>query len=472
MELGVWSRRRWLQAASFGTVGLATASGDAAAELAAIRPVAPETADERAARRAALAQALQASSRGEPFWETVKSQYMIDPAQIYMNTGTYGPSLRDAHIAMHEANDLMDSDFDRYVQMYGSGEASTLRLVEAIARYIGADIDEIALCKSATEGMSAVAAGLDFKPGDEILTTHHEHGAGHYPWLLAAKRFGAVLRVETLSGSAFSAADILERFERAITPRTKLISFCHVQFSNGQRLPVKELCALARSRGVLSVVDGAQGIGMLDFDVRDLACDFYVSSLHKWLTAPYGTGVIVIAKDVQDRFWPWVTATNTGWTDEDVYGNKVNFGLGRDRWPKAMGKYSYIHGYYGPQFSGLVTTIETLEKIGRASIDRRIHALAERMGDSLLAAVPGAAIVTPRRRGEGGGLVCFTLPLKNGMTTAKFAEEVRARTHVHIRNVTKKPIGFDVMRASTHIFNTFADVDRAVEAVAETLARA
>lgn len=469
MDRSLLSRRQWMQGAALGSAAFALPFPAEPAQLAAIRPVVPETDDERLLRRRAFERAVAQPARDEEFWKVVKSQYMIEPSQVYMNTGTYGPSLRDAHMHMHEVNDLLDSDFDNYVQAYGTGEKSTRRLAEAIARYIGADIDEIALCKSATEGMSAVAAGLDFKPGDEILTTHHEHGAGQYPWLMAAKRHGATLRVEALTGSELSPGEILERFEKAITPKTKVISFCHVQFSNGQVLPAKELCALARSKGVISVVDGAQGIGMLDFDVRDLACDFYVSSLHKWLTAPYGTGVIVIAKDMQERFWPWVTSSNTGWTDEDVYGNKVNFGLGRDKWPKAMGKYSYIHGYYGPQFNGLVTTIETLEKVGRKNIDERIHALAARMRENLLASVPGAKIASPVKDAECGGLVCFTVPLKAEMTTAKFADEIRARTAVHIRNVTKKPIDFDVMRASTHIFNTLADVDRAAEAVASTL---
>jgi isopenicillin-N epimerase len=471
MDRSTVSRRRWLQGAALGAGAFALPFPAEPAQLAAIKPVVPETADERLLRRRAFERAVARPERDEAFWEIVKSQYMIDPSQIWMNTGTYGPSLRDAHIQMHDVNDLLDSDFDNYVQAYGSGEKSTLRLAEAIARYIGADIDEIALCKSATEGMGAVATGLDFKPGDEILTTEHEHGAGHYPWLMVAKRHGAKLRVEPLSGGALSPQEILDRFDRAITPKTKVVSFCHVQFSDGQVLPAKELCALARSKGVISVVDGAQGIGMLDFDVRDLGCDFYVSSLHKWLTAPYGTGVIVIAKKVQDRFWPWVTSSNTGWTDEDVYGNKANFGLGRDKWPKAMGKYSYIHGYYGPQFSGLVTTIEALEKVGRKAIDERIHALAARMREGILAAVPGAQMASPVKDAECGGLVCFTVPLKAEMTTAKLADEVRARTAVHIRNVTKKPIKFDVMRASTHIFNTFADVDRAVDAVARTLAQ-
>lgn len=471
MDRSFLSRRQWLQGAALGAGVFAFPFTAEPAQLAAIKPMVPETPEEKLLRRRAFERAVARPERDEEFWRIVKSQYMIEPSQVWMNTGTYGPSLRDAHGMMHDVNDMLDSDFDNYVKAYGSGEKSTLRLAEALARYIGADIDEIALCKSATEGMSAVAAGLDFKPGDEILTTEHEHGAGHYPWLLAAKRHGAVLRVEPLSGAALSPAEILDRFERAITPKTKVISFCHVQFSDGQVLPTKELCALARSKGIISVVDGAQSIGMLDFDVRDLGCDFYVSSLHKWLTAPYGTGVIVIAKEIQDRFWPWVTSSNTGWTDEDVYGNKAKFDLGREKWPKAMGKYSYIHGYYGPQFTGLVTTIETLEQVGRQVVDARIHALAARMREGLLATVPGAKIASPVKDAECGGLVCFTVPLKGEMTTGRLAYEIRERTAVHIRNVTKKPIKFDVMRASTHIFNTMADVDRAVDAVARTLAQ-
>jgi isopenicillin-N epimerase len=458
-----------MKGAALGSAALVFPFAAEPAPLAAIRPVEPESPREARARRRAFERALAAPVRDEAFWRTVKAQYMIEPTQIWMNTGTYGPSLRDAHLRMHEVNDLLDSDFDNYVQAYGSGEESTLRLTQAIARYIGADIDEIALCKSATEGMSAVANGLDYKPGDEILTTEHEHGAGQYPWLMVAKRFGAKLRVEPLTGTAFSAQDILDRFERALTPRTKIVSFCHVQFSDGQVLPVKELCALARSRGIVSVVDGAQGIGMLDFDVRDLGCDFYVSSLHKWLTAPYGTGVIVISKAVQDRFWPWVTSSNVGWTDEDVHGRKADFQLGRGKWPKAMGKYSYIHGYYGPQFSGLVATIETLEKIGRGAIAARIRTLAERMGEGIVSRIPQARLASPSAPAPYGGLVCFTLPLGGRMTTAKFADKIRAETRLHIRNVTKPHLDFDVMRASTHIFNTVDDVDRAVEAVGKAM---
>ena len=149
--------------------------------------------------------------------------------------------------------------------------------------------------------MSFVANGLDLDPGDEVLLSFHEHPGGLQPWRLAAARRGVVVKELPFPIPTSDPSDIVGLFEAAITPRTKVISVSHVTFATGCMLPVRELAALARPRGIVTVVDGAHAIGMLHLDMHDLGMDCYASSPYKWMGAPVGSGFLYMRRDVQDR---------------------------------------------------------------------------------------------------------------------------------------------------------------------------
>jgi selenocysteine lyase/cysteine desulfurase len=228
---------------------------------------------------------------GKTDWRAVARQFLIDEGLTYFNAGTYGPAVREVNEIEAREREAMSRDWMSYFVSHHIG-ATMAKQLARIARFVGASSDGIALLSGTTEAMNVVAGGLDLRAGDEIVTTTHEHQAGIYPWLLAAKRRGCVVRQIPMACPQKSQADILQRFEAAITPRTRVLSFCHIHYTDGAVLPVRELCDLARRRGILSVVDGAQTVGMIDVGIADLGCDVYATSLHKWLSAPYGTGLL------------------------------------------------------------------------------------------------------------------------------------------------------------------------------------
>ena len=163
---------------------------------------------------------------------------------------------------------------------------------------MGCTRDELALVRNSTEANSYICNGLDFKAGDEVLMTDQEHPGGEQGFNLRAKRHGIVVKKVTLPKPVPNAAAVLNLFNDAITPRTKLIFFSHITTVTGVVLPVKEICALARSKGILSAVDGAHVIGMMKLNVHELGCDMYSSSPHKWLQATKGTGFLYVRDEV------------------------------------------------------------------------------------------------------------------------------------------------------------------------------
>src|ERR1700722_19846745 len=219
----------------------------------------------RGVRDAALAQdvpvlpsaALYARDE-EKYWEELRKQFLIPADEIYLNNGTVGssplPVLRAVFDGNNETEKMAQSNREDY-PIWGYGAWNEFD--DPLAEFIGCTRDELALVRNATEGNSYIANGLDMKPGDEVLMTDQEHPGGEQPWNLRAKRYGIVVKKISLPKPVPNAATVLNLFSDAITPRTKIMFFSHITTVTGVVLPAKELCALARSKGILSAVDGA-----------------------------------------------------------------------------------------------------------------------------------------------------------------------------------------------------------------------
>ena len=428
----MFDRRQWLIASSLGAFGSVLGR--------------PSPAD---------AAALLDQS-GQLDWKAVASRFLVEDGLAYFNAGTYGPSVRSVNEIEAREREAMSRDWMSYFVSHHLG-ATMAKQVERIARFVGATSDGIALLSGTTEAMNVVAGGLDLHVGDEILTTTHEHQAGIYPWLLAAKRRRCTVRQIPMACPQKSPADILERFEAAITPRTRVMSFCHIHYTDGTVLPVKELCALARRRGVLSVVDGAQSVGMIDVSVADLGCDVYATSLHKWLSAPYGTGLLWIRREVQDRIWPSVVEGFDGWDTVDRYGD-VPSSPGRDfvgQWPAAMQKYAWGALYFAPLIWAVVGAIDLHEQLGKAGIEARARFLARRLRAGL-EAIPGIEVLTPADPAMSAAIVTFR---RSGWVPRTLSSALRRDHRIVVRSVSHPHIGLEACRVCTHIWNTEEQVD-------------
>lgn len=418
------SRRSFLR--KVATSSLATA---ALAEMAGARVQ---------ASFAAARQAAATASSDADFWNKVRGEFMIGPGLAFMNNGTLGPTPKPVFYSLVDAYRTLAADPSEGAKF--SARADEIR--EKAAAFVGADPDEIALSRNTTEGMSFVANGLDLKAGDEVLLTFHEHPGGLQPWKIKAKRAGVVLKELPFPIPLTSAADVLNAFNDAITPRTKVISISHATYPTGTFMPVKELVKLARPNGILVAVDGAHPLGMMPLNLHDLGCDFYATSPHKWLDAPDGTGLFYVRREVQDRLWP--TIGSTGW--DDPKGGARRFDrLSQRGWPLVI---------------AVAAAMDFQTAIGRDRIEARIRALTADFR-ARVRNLPGMKIHTS----DVPELCCSLIGFAFGTLKNKdIVNTLRQRHNIVVRTTE---YNLNTVRVSTHYYNTEEEIDRLVGGLEE-----
>src|SRR6202163_3090057 len=239
------------------------------------------------------------ASNEEMYWTELRKQFLIPEDEVYLNNGTVGsspaPVLRAIFAGYNETEKMAQVDPEDY-PIWGYAAWNDFR--DPLAAFVGCKRDEIALLRNATEANSYIANGVDLKAGDEVLLTDQEHPGGEHPWDLRAKRYGIVVKKIALPKPVPDAATVLHLFNGAITPRTRVLFFSHIPTATGVVLPAKELCALARSKGILSAVDGAHVVGMIGLKVGEPGGDMYSASPHKWLQAPKGSGFLYVRDEM------------------------------------------------------------------------------------------------------------------------------------------------------------------------------
>lgn len=261
-----------------------------------------------------LAAASPTDALDTDYWRLVQRQFRLEPGLVYLNNASLGPSpalVADATEAFRRQLDAFPS---RY--MWGGWSEDKEAVRAKGAALLGASPEEIALIHNTTEGMNLVASSLELQPGDEVVLADHEHHSGTIPWRYWQEPKGIKLVRPTLPILPSRPEEIVEVYRQAITPRTRVISMCHVINTNGMILPVKEVSAMAREHGILVAVDGAQAPGMINVDLHDLGCDFYAASSHKWLFSPKGVGVFYARQTSQPLLKPLIVAH--GWEDESI----------------------------------------------------------------------------------------------------------------------------------------------------------
>jgi selenocysteine lyase/cysteine desulfurase len=300
------------------------------------------------------------ASNEEMYWTELRKQFLIPADEVYLNNGTVGsspaPVLRAIFDGYNETEKMAQSDPEDY-PIWGYGAWNEFR--DPLAAFVGCTRDEIALLRNATEANSYIANGLDLKPGDEVLMTDQEHPGGEHPFNLRAKRYGIVVKKITLPKPVPNAAAVLNLVNDAITPRTRVLFFSHITTATGVVLPAKELCTLARSKGILSAVDGAHVVGMIALNIHDLGCDMYTSSPHKWLLAPKGTGFLYVRDEVIDRLWN--TIVTAGWDEPKLRAER----------------FQRIGSSNVPSLWGMRAAVKLASDIGLDRIERRHRKMAD-----------------------------------------------------------------------------------------------
>ncbi len=296
----------------------------------------------------------------EGYWRELRKQFLIPADEIYLNNGTVGSSpmpVIQAVMDGYRATETMAQDDPEDYPIWGYGPFNEFR--DPLAAFVGAKRDEIALVRNATEANNFMIHGLEMKPGDEALISNEEHPSGEEPWKLKAKRYGIVVRKFEIPRPLNSPAEVLNRIADAITPRTRAIFVSHITTVTGVVLPVREICALARSKGLVSMIDGAHVPGMMRLNIDELGCDMYSSSPHKWLQAPKGSGFLYVREAMQERLWS--TVTTAGWDEPALKAERF----------QRLGSSNV------PSLWGFRAAIELAQRIGMDRIERRHRALAD-----------------------------------------------------------------------------------------------
>ena len=379
----------------------------------------------------AMAALAQTASSDADFWKKVQAEFLLDKDWIYLNNGTLGPAPKPVYYTVAEKyHDLAQDPGQPNSDQNAGQEAVRARM----AAFIGADVDEVGLVRNTTEGMNFMLGGIDWKAGDEILVTFHEHGGGMNPCRLQEKRHGVVVKEVKWPAPAEDPSVILNAFNDAITPRTRMMMVSHVMYQSGSAVPLKQLAALARSKNILTAIDGAHPVGMLKMDMHDLGIDFYASSSHKWLCAPTGTGVLYLRRASQDRLWPVVVAG--GWDDPK----------------RGAARYDRQSQRAHPLVLAQGAALDFQTTIGRERVEARIRQL-HAYSRKVLASLPGIKFHTSANPQLNNGLLAFTLP---GLKNADIVETLKKRHRIWTRTME---YDLNAVRIATHVYNTEAHLD-------------
>jgi selenocysteine lyase/cysteine desulfurase len=283
---------------ALGASALAMRSASIEAVAQATRAVADRTPDETA--------------RDEFYWREIQNAFMLDRSVINLNNGNSCPSPTVVHEAYKR---YLDWSNQAPVYHRGMIERNIEVARRRLAAEFGCDPEELAITRNSSESLQIAQNGLDLAPGDEVVTTEQDYGRMLTTWDQRARR-DKIKIVKINFPVPTTGEDLYARLEGAITPRTKVLHFCHITNLTGQIFPVQNLSRMARSRGIVTIVDGAHAVAHFPFQLRDLEMDYYGTSLHKWLLAPTGTGFLYVRRERIAKTWPLQAAPER--SDNDI----------------------------------------------------------------------------------------------------------------------------------------------------------
>jgi len=410
-------------------------AGGAAAALAPVVPSRARAIDPPWPRRVG-----QTDRRDESYWQQVREQFVMPLDLAVLNAANLCPSSKPVLDTLYEATRDVDRDpSQQNRRKLSEGKEAARRTAAA---FLGVTPEEIVLTRNTSEANNIVSSGLDLHAGDEVVIFGDNHPSNQRAWTDKAERFGFTVRVVDQVNPHPGGEYYLDAFTRASNARTKLWAFTHVTNSVGDLFPVTEMCAAARARGILTLVDGAQTFGVLDLDLAALGADFYSGSGHKWPCGPRETGVLFVRQAAQARLHPSIVSLYAG----SVGISRTFEGLGQRDEPAivAFGK-----------------ALEFQSSVGKTAIAARSRALAEALMDGL-GRIEGVKIWTHPDPDRSWSVVSFQpAGLDPGRLSTALYETDR------IACATRGGQDRPGLRFSPHFYNLQSEVDRAVAAVAK-----
>lgn len=371
-------------------------------------------------------------ARDEDFWREIQQAFTVDRNLINLNNGGVSPSPRVVQDAMRRQ--LEFSNMAPVINMWRVLEPEIEAVRTRLAASFGCDPEEMAITRNASESLETCQLGLDLKRGDEVLTTDQDYGRMLTTWKQRERRDGIVLKTVSFSVPPASPDVLFDIFEKNITPKTKVIHLCHVTNLSGQIFPVKRICQMAKSRGIETIVDGAHAYAQFPFTHADLDCDYYGTSLHKWLFAPHGTGFLYVRKSKIEKLWPMMPAPAE--MDRDIR------------------KFEEIGTHPAANHNAIGDALTFSESIGVDRKAARLRYLKSIWSDRL-GSLPGTKLLTNPDPAESCGIGCLSIIGKDpgAITDTLFSKHQIIVTPIRHKDVNG-------LRITPSVYTTVAEVNR------------
>jgi isopenicillin-N epimerase len=397
----------------------------------------------RAASTAAAGRKPEEVAADEDFWAEVRAAFSIDRNLINFNNGYVSPSPRPVQDAMRRM--LEFTDMGPYHTMVSVLERQVEAVRTRLAEYAGCDPEEIAITRNASESLENAQYGIDLKPGDEVITTNQDYPRMITTYQQRERREGIVLKQISFPVPPPSMDDLYHRFERAITPKTKVLHFCHITNRTGQIFPVQRICRMARQRGILTIVDGAHAFSQFPYKLSDLECDYYGTSLHKWTYAPIGTGFLYVRRDRIASTWSLMASAKS--QDNDIR------------------KFEEIGTHPAANHNAISEALVFNENLGVDRKAARLRYLRDRWA-LRLAKHPKCRILHSPDPAQSCGL--GFLAFAPGIDGAKMREALLSKYAILTTFISGEE--YSGLRITPNVYNTLGEVDRFTAAVEKELA--
>lgn len=375
----------------------------------------------------------------EDYWSFIQQSYSVNPNLINLNNGGVSPAPKIVQEAVEHFNKLSNEGPSYYMWRIIDMGREPLR--EKLALLGGCDTEEIAINRNATEALNTIIFGLNLKAGDEVIGTKQDYPNMIHAWKQRETREGIKYTQLNFNFPIENDDEIVSTFEKAITAKTKLLHLTHIINWVGQILPVQKICRMAKKKNIEVIVDGAHSFGLLDFKIPDLECDYFGTSLHKFLSAPIGSGMLWIKKDKIEKIWPLLS------NDKPNSNNIRKF--------ESIGTRSF------PIEQGIGEAINFHNNIGSKRKEDRIRYLKNYWAEKVKN-IPGVVLHTSLKPAYSCAICGVSI---NGMTPAELDIELFTEYKIHTVGIVWENI--KCVRITPHVYTRISDLDKLVKAITE-----
>lgn len=378
-------------------------------------------------------------ARDESYWREIQQGYTADRGLINLNNGGVSPSPTVVMNALKRHLDFSNTSPAYSMWRILEPQKETVR--RRMARFFNCDTEEIAITRNASEGLQICQNGIDLKAGDEVLTTTQDYGRMIATFKQRECRDGIVMKQFKIPIPAENENEIVRLFEKNITPKTKMILMCHMINITGQILPVKKVVRMAKKYNIPVIVDGAHTFAHFDFNIDDLGCDYYATSLHKWLSAPFGTGMLYVRRNKIVDLWPMQAAWTSDCKKDDIR------------------KFEEIGTHPCPNKIAIGDALTFQQGIGSKNKEARLIYLRDRWAKRLL---KNDRIRLHTSLKPGKSCAIATVEIK-GIDTSAVAKELWDKYRIFVVAINHDE--FTGCRVTPHVYTTIEEIDRFSDAM-------